>query len=160
MGIKPIEHWRTLDEKGDVMPWYTRGACQWLLDYGVNGKEVFEYGCGQSTIWYRNNGAFVYGVDNNPEWANGAFVTDDKEEYINSPSPYKYDLIIIDGMYRDDCTEIALQCLHKGGYLIADNWDQEDFEWTKTKELTKHLPFQLFKEPEHKDWHTIIWQNI
>ena len=159
MGIKIAEHWRTLDEKGEVMPWYTRGACQWLLDYGVKGKEVFEYGCGQSTIWYRNNGAFVYGVDHQPEWANGNYTTDDKEEYINMPK-HLYDLIIIDGLFRDYCTEVALKHLHKCGYLIADNWNQEEFDWTKTKELTKHLPFHLFKEPDHPDWHTIIWQNI
>lgn len=160
--MTPIEHWRTLDNNGNVMPWYTRPCLAWLETLDLKDKRVFEYGCGVSTTWYRIQGAVVHGVDSNPEWANGQKVVTLKEDYIAEVMNYDpFDFIAIDGIYRDDCTECALKRLKKGGYLIADNFEQPSVEphWPKTRELTKHLPMTIFKELEHYDWVTAMWEN-
>jgi hypothetical protein len=159
--MTPIEHWRTLDKKGEVMPWYTRPCLEWLETIDLKGKRVFEFGCGQSTIWYRNQWCEVDGVDSNPIWANGQLVKDTKDGYLNAIQGL-YDIIVIDGDYRDECTEVALKHLRKYGYLIADNWEQPSVgdDWTLTKKLTKDLSCEIFKEPDHEDWKTAVWQNI
>jgi predicted O-methyltransferase YrrM len=171
--ITPIAEWLTLDDTGLQMPWYTRPCLEWLDTLDIKGKLIFEYGMGNSTKWYASRGAEVFGVDSNPEW--GAFanqfghvlVTDNQQDYLyeiykgynlNTDSG-TIDLVIIDGLYRDDCTEHALKCLKPGGILIIDNWEQPSVEpndWTKTKELIKDLKQTVYKEPEHPDWRTLV----
>lgn len=162
--ITPIEHWRTLDSKGLMMPWYTRPCLEWLQGHVKEWMRVFEYGCGASTDWYRSVGATVHGVDTNADWARGQRVSTTKEKYVGEIMRYApFDLVIIDGDFRDDCTEYALVNLKKGGYLIADNFEQLSADlanWPKTRRLTKNLPMTIFKEPTHWDWVTATWHNV
>lgn len=159
----PIDNWRTLDNYGNVMPWYTRPCLAWLIDLDLRFKRVFEYGGGVSTNWYRLRGAIVSGVDSNPDWANGLRVESDKYKYLGAIGNERYDLIIIDGDFRDDCAYSAIEHLNPGAFLIADNFEQPSADlpdWPKTRELTKHLPLTLYKEPTHPDWQTAVWQNV
>lgn len=149
------------------MPWYTRPCLAWLETLDLNDKYVFEYGCGVSSKWYSLRGATGYGVDDQKEWTPkecGFKCTSDKNTYLEYVSnSVKYYLIIIDGIYRDDCTEYAMKYLAPGGYLIADNFEQPSADlahWPKTRELTKHLPLTIYKEPEHEDWKTAVWHNV
>ena len=47
------------------------------------------------------------------------------------PTEDLYDCIIIDGASRFECLEFCRNYVAKGGYLIVDNWGQEDFPHTK-----------------------------
>lgn len=168
----PVDNWRTLDNYGNVMPWYTRPCLDWLVTLPLKQMTVFEYGCGVSSEWFIRNMAASYGVDNDQEWlprkVEGYWWTNSKTEYIKSPSHIEgdlsgYDIIVIDGLWRDECAAYALQCLKKGGYLIADNFEQASAnlsDWPKTRELTKHLPLTPYKEPGHIDWQTAVWHNV
>lgn len=154
------------------MPWYTRPCLEWLDKLELHHKEVFEFGCGASSLWYLSRGADVNGVDHNSEWqfipvgeVVYQWVETEIETYITSCHRGRglYDIIIVDGIFRDDCTEHALKYLKKGGYLICDNFEQPEVEphWPKTRELTKHLPLTLYHEPTHPNgWQTAVWQNI
>lgn len=180
--IHPIENWRTYDDNSVMMPWYTRPCLEWLDKLLINRICVFEYGCGASSLWYASRFANIQGIDNNQNWL---FLPDDdrggrqccadnQEKYVRGPlldfygtgisksAIGWYDLVIIDGIYRDDCTEWALKALKKGGYLIADNFEQPSVEpfWPKTRELTKNLPISIYKEPTHPDWQTAVWHNV
>lgn len=135
------------------MPWYTRPCLEWLVTLPLKTMSVFEYGCGDSSLWYAVNSLVYWGVDSNPEWMffpEHQMLETDKEKYIRAPF-MAFDLIIIDGIYRDDCTEHAL-----------NNFEQEDVEphWPKTRELTKDLELiGMFKEPDHPHWKTAVWRN-
>lgn len=159
--MKELEYWRTEDEFGVVMPWYTRPCLEWLNTLDLKGKDVFEFGCGVSTLWYRSREANVKGVDSNEEWLMGQTFAIEKEDYLNAIKGM-YDLIVIDGIHRDDCAKVALKHLRTGGYLIADNWDQPSghSEWDKTKDVTKDLPITVYKQDGHPDWKTAVWKNI
>lgn len=165
-----VEHWRTKDANGVTMPWYTRPCLEWLETLDLKERFVFEYGCGESSKWFKSRGAFCFGVDHQEEW----LPKGDGYRHRKGELPYcaavrylhqwLFDLIIIDGIYRDECTSWALSgCLKKGGYLIADNFEQPSADlahWPKTRELTKHLPLTIYKEPEHLDWKTVVWQYV
>lgn len=168
--IHPIENWRTYDDNGVMMPWYTRPCLEWLDKLPLHEMSVFEYGCGASSLWYFSRYAEYFGVDTNPEWCfleNRHYeyqtYAGEKKKYIDAPGYLHYDLIIIDGDFRDDCTEHALRHLKKGGYLICDNFEQPSADlvhWPKTRELTKNLEVVgFFKEPTHEDWVTAVWRN-
>jgi predicted O-methyltransferase YrrM len=163
MMINPIENWLALDEYNIQMPWYVRPFLEILDTWDLKGKIIFEYGSGYSSLWFRSRGATVYGVDSNETWANlsGARFCDDKQAYLDSINwviPH-FDIVVIDGIYRDECTKYALNKLNPEGILIIDNWDQpsaEPNEWLETKELIKGLKMEVYKEPEHEDWKTAV----
>lgn len=168
--ITEAPHWRTLDEKGIQMPWYTRSCLEWLVTLPLGTMLVFEYGCGESSKWFTENCDLSFGVDSNSEWLpklSGYDLSTTKEEYLSAieqyVTPEGFDLIIIDGDYRDDCTEHALKHLKKGGYLICDNFEQPSADlahWPKTRELTKNMPVMIYKEPGHPDWQTAVFHNV
>lgn len=183
--IHPISDWRTYDDRGVMMPWYTRPCLEWLDKLPLNKMQVFEYGCGASSLWYISRTGGYSGVDSNKEWLlinvtgrdddNYQSLVTDKDVYakcsvwdfwgkkIDEHTFGWYDIVVIDGLYRDDCTEFALKALKKGGYLIADNFEQASADlahWPKTRELTKHLPLTIYKEPTHPDWQTAVWHNV
>lgn len=157
--------WVYFDSKGVRMPWYTLPCLEWMDKLDFKLLDVFEYGLGHSTEWFLSRGAGCCGVESSIDWARQGFkLFQDKEAYTKSILSEKldFDIIVIDGIHRDDCTEFALQKLKKGGYLICDNFEQPSVqaEWPKTRELTKNLPLTLYKQPDHYDWQTAVWQNI
>ena len=148
------------------MPWFTSGVLEILDVMDLNGKRIFEYGCGNSTKWFRSRGAIVEGVDSNPEWAKFAYVELQTELIPYTRAIYKghkFDLICIDGIFRDDCTEHALNCIEPGGIIIADNFLQpsaEQSNWFRTLDFmaARSLPHTVYRESLHPDWQSLIIQ--
>lgn len=166
--ITPIHDWLTLDEHGIQMPWYTRPCLEVIDTWDFHGKNVFEYGVGYSSVWYKSRGALVMGVDVNERWFRffvenvgiGAMCKTDEESYCGAIDSCftDFDIVIIDGSFRDDCTEYALKHIKPGGNLILENWLQPEVEefWPKTEALIKGMPIEIYKEPDHPHWKTAI----
>jgi len=159
--MTPKEGWLTLDDKGVQMPWYTRSCLEWLDGLDLVGKRVFEYGMGYSSLWYKYKGAIVNGVDSNAEWAKlgGGLYTEDKHFYLNCICGF-YDIVVIDGLFRDDCFTIAKSHVNKGGFVIIDNYKQPSVEpdWPLTELELTHLDVTLYKQDGHYDWQTAVIQ--
>ena len=52
--LKELEGWRSFDTQGGILfPWYTRPFLQELMNWNVREWKVFEYGAGDSTLWWR-----------------------------------------------------------------------------------------------------------
>lgn len=170
--IHELPNWRTHDDQGVMMPWYTRPCLEWLDKLYLKDKFVFEYGCGASSLWWFSRGALTLGVDTKAEW----LFLDDEQHHETEKDKYlqciedqilgdlAFDIVVIDGDWRDECTGWALENLKKGGHLICDNFEQPSADlahWPKTRELTKNLKVVgMFKEPLHEDWVSAVWQNL
>lgn len=159
--------WRYFDVQLNMpYPWYTRPCLEWLETIDLKDKRVFEYGVGHSTLWYKEKGvAVIWGVDTDETWATKSLAmhrTNEKdyaasilEGYVWGP----FDIVVIDGAWRDDCTLSAMAALKSGGYLIIDNYKQKsaDLEhWPLTEKLIEGMDVTYYKEPEHQDWQTIV----
>lgn len=149
------------------LPWYTSPCLEWLMTLDLKDKRVFEFGVGDSTLWYRSQGAITSGVDSNYSWASKlcSWHGEDEEHYLSSigilAQEYllPFDIVINDGDYRDKCTEQALNNLKPGGYLIIDNWMQPTVQptWPLTEKLIEGMPIKLYYEPNHWDkWCTAV----
>ena len=165
-----LEGWRILDNSnGLIFPWYTEGFLDELVKWDIKNWKVFEYGAGDSTIWWKSKAKLVYSVDSNREWANktNSFFSDDKTIFMEYPLTLieedKFDCIIIDGdpvLWRDECTEIALKSIKVGGILIIDNYNQKtvNLEFLpKTDELLKDKEKHVYQQEGHEDWKTAYW---
>lgn len=154
--------WRYFDEVLNIpYPWYTKPCLEWLECISLKGKKIWEYGAGDSTKWYRTSKAIVKGVDSNrdyqPKGIHFAILQDEYTQAISKKGPF--DFIIIDGIWRDHCTEFALKELREGGYLIIDNYKQASADllnWPKTEKLIEGMEITLYKEPDHPDWCTAV----
>jgi predicted O-methyltransferase YrrM len=166
MDLIPGE-WRYYDYVLEMpFPWYTKPCLLHLCRLKLGGKRVFEYGVGDSTFWWRAKGCEVLGVDDNEEWANKANMMhrSTSGSYINAVWAHEeksiFDIIVIDGAYRDYCLSACWNALSEDGFVIIDNYLQPsvDQAWYFTPKFIKenNLKVELFKEPNHYDWQTAI----
>lgn len=78
---KFIEMWRqeyaierTIDEKvcidkdGNPIPWYTYPAIEYLSQFDYGDKKVFEFGCGNSSLFWAVRAQEVISIEDNPSW--------------------------------------------------------------------------------------------
>ncbi len=59
-----------LDQMGRPIPWFTYPATEYINQWDLSGKTVFEFGAGNSTLYWCRQGARVVSVENNREWFN------------------------------------------------------------------------------------------
>ncbi len=148
--LKFIEMWqkefaieRSIDEKvcidkdGNPIPWYTYPAIEYLSQFDYEDKEIFEFGCGYSSMFWANRAKKVTSIEDNINWFSkwqNEFKhpkldirwRDEGEGYYNAiyEDKKKYDVIIIDGKRRADCARVALDCLADDGMIILDDSDR------------------------------------
>lgn len=78
--------------------------------------------------------------------------------------PLNFDIISIDGIWRYECLEWALNHFKgREGIIIADNW-QQDYVWISqaAEELMKSYKMYQFYQPGHtnhegRPWSTVYW---
>jgi len=149
---------------GETMPMYTYPCYEYLNSMDWEGADVFEYGTGFSTVWWKNHGANLYGVEHNKNWyekINGqqlGYITleNNVDNYPDSINIFdkQFDVVVIDGLVRYECVEPAVSNLKPGGIVIFDNsdWHRNTKELLDTKELIP-IHFHGFK-PTHVDSQT------
>ena len=149
---------------GETMPMYTYPCYEYLNSMDWEGADVFEYGTGFSTVWWKNHGANLYGVEHNKNWyekINGqqlGYITleNNVDNYPDSINIFdkQFDVIVIDGLVRYQCVAPALKNLKPGGIVIFDNsdWHSNTKELLDTKDLIP-IHFHGFK-PTHVDSQT------
>ena len=149
---------------GEIMPLYTYPCYEYLRSIDWSNSNVFEFGCGYSTVWWASMGANMYGVESEHHWAEklnpiGHYKIDVEQEidrYTNAIYRHEidFDVIIIDGLFRSKCVESSLNCVAKGGIIVLENSDCN----FKAKELLDNsllipVHFHGFK-PIHVDTET------
>jgi len=125
-----------IDSLGKPTPWFTYSAIHFLNSVDLNGKRVFEYGSGYSTLYFRNRLADVTSVEDNQFWKDkieGMSPSVNKSlilyregiEYVNAPLSFDhtFDLIVVDGSFREECVKVAIRALSNNGMIILDNSD-------------------------------------
>jgi hypothetical protein len=170
------------------MPWYTFPCLDYLKSIDIKQWEVFEWGGGCSTVWYSFNCAHVDCLETNPDWSNKIinYLTMNKKVNFsidvievppsaNVPHPNKdaylgylqtknkmYDVIAIDGSYRNECISISLPFIKPGGLLIFDNYEQETsgYPVLPNKYLLEQYPVQVFTQPGRDYWKTAVWNIV
>jgi hypothetical protein len=128
-----------LDKNNNPLPLYTYPAIEYLASFDFTNKKIFEFGSGQSTLYWLESGADVVSVEHNQSWVDrlktslGKFFkhqyifANQQDLYVNSilafPNNY-FDLIIIDGTFnRFLCAKNVITKIRKDGLIILDNAD-------------------------------------
>jgi hypothetical protein len=131
-----------VDRSGAPLPWLTYPAISFLqkrLEGKAAGLSVFEYGSGNSTLWWSKQVQRVVSCEHDPQWSayfrsqlppNVEYIHRDRNagyaqtiKEVDGP----FDVVVIDGVERNACaehlTEALSTALSQGGIVVWDNSD-------------------------------------
>ena len=124
-----------IDAHNKPIPWYTYPATEYLIQIDFKDKSVFEYGSGNSSIFWAGRAKDVVSVEDNREWFEivhkhksgnqQIILEEDRNNYISYilKMGRQFDVVIVDGKYRHECAKNAVKCLKDEGMIILDNSD-------------------------------------
>lgn len=124
-----------VNSAGEAIPWYTYPATEFLSQLDFTDKTIFEYGCGNSTLFWGRRARRVVSVEHEREWceyvkrtvpANCEVIfANEPVDYITAIERFNelYDVIVLDGQSRLRCAREAISRLRVGGFIILDNSD-------------------------------------
>ena len=167
-------------ENPSTIPWLTYDAINYLNSLITKDMDIFEYGCGNSTIFYAQRCKSVVAVEHHLKWSD---LLKEKSKnlpceiiYMEIPKNKKdrkakhkeaysavinnygsFDMIIVDGLFRNDCIAKALYKIKPGGHIIVDNSDRN---YSGQTLLDKYEKLEFFGAGPHNNykWKTTIWR--
>ena len=124
-----------VDAEERPIPWYRYAAIDFLDERAAPDQRVFEFGCGNSTLWWAERTGSVTAVEHNPEWArkvaaeapeNVTVLEVELErdgEYCRTPLRLdgEFDVVIVDGRDRVNCGIQCLDALSPRGVIVWDD---------------------------------------
>ena len=137
--LKSIASRRPINDEADPVPWFTYPAIDFLD--GIVSKEwvVFEWGSGNSTLWWSSRVHTIVAVEDNSNWYdevskklpnNAKMLNKEGDDYCKTIAHFPenaFNVIVVDGSQRNRCLKIAIPYLKEDGILIFDNSDGKDY---------------------------------
>lgn len=138
-----LGQWRSVKERmavdasGEPIPWYTYPAIEYLSSFNFKSCDVFEFGSGNSSLYWAGRAQSVCSVEDNQEWFEVVSKTkrnnqvilhrDDEASYVNSilEQGKLFEIIVVDGNWRYECVVEAIKSLKDGGMIVLDNSDRK-----------------------------------
>lgn len=139
--LNSLSQGKPVNEQNLPIPWYTYPAIEFLEDKVKRDFSVFEFGGGQSTLWWADKVKQVISIESDEGWFNQIHqqmplnvqlnLESDEKKYadfiLQYPDKY-FDVIIVDGINRNSCLENSLDKLKENGLLIFDNTDDHRYD--------------------------------
>lgn len=135
-----FESFRTgapVDAGGRPVPWLTYPAIAFLEGRVHPHFKVFEFGAGNSTMWWSERVTEVVSCEHDPEWYEQIRSRSPKNSRIELRSlkdgsyvsfidefPARFDVVVIDGRERNECARRCLPALNASGVILWDNTDR------------------------------------
>jgi hypothetical protein len=163
-----------VDADGTPIPWLTYPFLAFLEPRLKAEMNVFEYGSGNSTLWWASRVRQVVSCEHNRKWyeqLQGRIPSNVELRYavLDATSNYSeevlncqvaFDIVIIDGMDRENCSKNAPAALSKESVIIFDNSDRASYD-KAYKNLSKigfkRLDFHGPGPINHYGWCTSIF---
>lgn len=133
---------RSISKDGNSIPWFTYPFIDFLSTRLMKDLVVFEFGSGNSTLFFSEKVKKVISIEHNQEWYQ--LISKNKPENVeiiltksNSSNDYleylnkiydKVDLIIVDGIHRNECMIRAFDKLSERGVIILDDSERPEYK--------------------------------
>ncbi|MGN0395729.1 MAG: hypothetical protein ACI4EF_10215 [Coprococcus sp.] len=131
-----------LDENNEVNPWLSKPFIDFIRPRLNKNMSVFEWGCGNSTLFWSHNVERVTAIEYNPKWIDKMKnVIGSNAEIRYYPLEYdgsycrainetnkQYDIVLIDGRDRVRCARNCVKNLKREGVIIWDNSQREYYQ--------------------------------
>ena len=156
--FKAFETKSSVDFNGDPIPWVTYSFIDFIKERITKQHDVFEFGSGNSTLFYSKYANHVSAVEHDQEWYEKckntnlnnadliycALETGGKYCKSANTTGKKFHLIIVDGRDRVNCCKQAIQALTVDGVIVLDDSERAEYgeahSFFKSQGF-KYLPF-------------------
>lgn len=153
-----FDNQQAVDQNGQPLPWVTYSFIDFIKPRLHKELSIFEYGSGNSTLFYAQRVKRVVSVEHDKEWfdkivkekaPNAEMIFTHLEkggEYSKKATLLneKFDLIIVDGRDRVNCCKNSIAALTSNGVLVLDDSEREIYQEARTfltERGFKELPF-------------------
>lgn len=166
-----------VDKDGNPIAWCTYPFLYFMYPRLQKHFDVFEYGCGNSTIWYAKKVNTITSVEHDKNWLNKIRSTMPANSTIVhkelvyggdyckevSNAKMKYHIVIVDGRDRNNCLMNAVQHLTEDGIVIFDNSELKQYQSSVEEVMKtgfKRLDFYgMLPGVAHNSRTTILYKN-
>ena len=132
----------SIDKNGEPIPWCTYSYNKFIEERLNSDLAIFEFGCGNSTLWYSTRVKKVDAVEHDLGWyKNLKTLAPSNVNILHKELTYggsyskacsefqdKYDVIIVDGRDRVNCVKNAVEFLSEGGVIVLDNSERVQYK--------------------------------
>ncbi|MBN1115585.1 MAG: hypothetical protein JXA77_00145 [Bacteroidales bacterium] len=139
--MKSFHARQSINKNGEPIPWMTYSLINFLEPRLTKEMLVFEFGAGNSTLWFSSRVGKVKSVENNLEWYtmlkrmhknNVELVYKELEpngeySHILQSTAEKFDIIVIDGRDRNNCVYNSVEHLKIDGIILFDNSQLKEY---------------------------------
>lgn len=139
--FKSLDFGEPVDKNGDPIPWFTYPAIEFLKERLTKDIRIFEYGSGNSTLFFAKRVMEIISIETNKEWyekikkqlpENARIIFyDDNSNYTNiiKEIEFDFDIIIIDAINRNEVIDNSIKKLKSTGVLILDDSNREEYQF-------------------------------
>ncbi|WP_018617638.1 hypothetical protein [Spirosoma luteum] len=159
---------KSVGGQGQPIPWLTYPFINFIEPRLKKSMTMYEFGCGNSTLWFAERVGSVQSVEHDKEWYEAIapklpsnvkltleeIVSDetyssitfmavsDETSYssVVSHTGQLYDIILVDGVYRANSIAHSVHSLKEGGVIILDNVD-----YVESQECKNYMEKDGFK---------------
>ncbi len=127
---------KPVDVCGAPIPWITYPALEYLIQFDYSDCSIYEFGSGNSTLFWANRANKVVSVETDFEWYElikrnaptnvELYFLDDQKSFSENiiKQDEQFHVIVIDSIkYRYSATMSAIKKIAPGGVIIFDNSD-------------------------------------
>lgn len=130
-----------VDKNNNPIPWVTYPFIDFITPRLNKNMVIFEFGSGNSTLFYSERVKKVIAVEHNIEWyeklksslhSNVEMIhkeLDSHNNYSNSILGVneKFDIVFIDGEERNECMKISVEAVKENGVIVLDDSEREEY---------------------------------
>ena len=131
-----------IDREGEPLPWVTYSFIKFIDERLTRDMDIFEYGSGNSTLWYASRVNSVTSIENDIEWyekiketlPSNAEIYYEKLVYGGKYSKYittikkQFHIVIVDGRDRINSIKNSINYATDDGVIVLDDSDRESYE--------------------------------
>ncbi|MES3016322.1 MAG: FkbM family methyltransferase [Bacteroidota bacterium] len=156
--FKALNTFSPIDNNGEAIPWVTYSFIDFVAERIKNDHTIFEFGSGNSTLYYARKAKKVVSVEHDKAWFEKISATapsnaemifcalESNGDYSRKPSslPERFDIIIVDGRDRVNCCYNSLTALSESGVVVLDDSERIKYNDARLffqKEGFKELSF-------------------
>jgi hypothetical protein len=139
--FRSIAEQRPVDGLGLPIPWMTYSALAFLERVIDDRMTVFEFGCGNSTLWWSRRVKRVVACEHDRSWYRkiSSMLPQNAELLFRELSPdggyarvllgleERFDIVVIDGRDRVNCARYSIGALKERGVIIWDNSERPSY---------------------------------
>jgi SAM-dependent methyltransferase len=131
-----------VDSNFKPLPWFTYSAIDFLEEKLRSNFSVLEFGCGNSTLFFAERVEKVVSIEHNSGWFNKLQLqapqnvelilsnSESARQYLSKAESLmqKFDLVIVDGLFRNECISESLNLISNKGIIILDDSERRDYK--------------------------------